>query len=246
MKEILQKLVSGEVGDDDAIKAINAGFYEDYGYAKIDYNRGSRTGFGEVIMCEGKQLSHITGIFKNMAGREDCRILATRASEEVYAAVSAEIPGACYNKPARTITYTKKDAPKYNGRVLVITAGTADIAVAEEAAETVKFFGCEAETLYDVGVAGIHRLLSNLDEINAADVIIVAAGMDGALPSVTAGLTDKPVIAVPTSAGYGAAFGGVSALLAMLNSCAGGVSVMNIDNGFGAGLFACKIIRLCT
>ncbi len=222
----------------------NKNSFEDYGFAKIDYGRQARSGFPEAVLCEGKTIEQVTGIIKRMKQRGVQRILATRAAADVFEAVKNVAPDAVYNELGRTIVCQMDNQILYQGKILVMTAGTSDIPVAEEAAVTAEVFGSTVNRLYDVGVAGLQRLLSNLDVLEEADILIVAAGMDGALASVTAGLTDKPVIAVPTSVGYGASFGGVSALLAMLNNCAGGVSVMNIDNGFGAGLFASRINRL--
>ena len=222
----------------------NKNSFEDYGFAKIDYGRQARRGFPEAVLCEGKSVEQIVDIIRKMKERGVQRILATRAAAGVFEAVKNVASDAVYNELGRTIVCQTDNRILYQGKILVMTAGTSDIPVAEEAAVTAEVFGSTVNRLYDVGVAGLQRLLSNLDRLSEADIIIVAAGMDGALASVTAGLTDKPVIAVPTSVGYGASFGGVSALLAMLNNCAGGVSVMNIDNGFGAGLFASRINRL--
>jgi NCAIR mutase (PurE)-related protein len=228
---------------EQAIKILKRLPFEDLSIARLDHHRGIRNGFPEVVLCQGKQLNHIVKILEKLTAG-DGPVLATRASQEVYDAVRSQIPGLDYNPLARTIMYEPVPLPKRQGSILVITAGTADIPVAEEAAVTASIMGNHVETLYDVGVAGLHRLLSNLEKIQSASVVIVVAGMEGALPSVVGGLVNHPVIAVPTSIGYGASFGGLSALLAMLNSCAAGVTVVNIDNGFGAGFAASQINAL--
>jgi len=210
--------------------------YEDLGYARIDHHRSLRKGFPEVVFCQGKTTEQSVEIIKRLS-EKNSRVLATRASREVYERVLEFLPDARYNELARTISVVK-DRIDPIGHILVISAGTADLPVAEEAIETASIMGNRVERLYDVGVAGIHRLLGSIDRINEAKVLIVVAGMEGALPSVVAGLVDKPVIAVPTSTGYGASFKGLSALLTMLNSCVPGIAVVNIDNGFGAGYLA--------
>jgi NCAIR mutase (PurE)-related protein len=220
--------------------------YEDLGFAKVDHHRSLRRGFPEVVYAEGKTTEQVVKIVRNMAERGSS-VLATRASAEVFAAVRQAVPRATYHAVARMIVVpgprTRTPRGKPRAPVLVITAGTADIPVAEEAAITAEWAGSPVERLYDVGVAGIHRLLDHGTIIRRAGVIVVVAGMEGALASVVGGLVDKPVIAVPTSVGYGASFEGLAALLAMLNSCASGVVVVNIDNGFGAGYFAGLINR---
>jgi len=241
LRALLQGVKDGNISCDNAFQELKNLPYEDMGFAKIDHHRTLRNGFPEVVFCQGKAVEHIVQILANLTKRSD-NILATRATPEVYKAVKAYIPDAIYSELARVITVIKKPLPK-RGRVLVLSAGTADLPVAEEAALTAEVMGCEVEKLYDVGVAGIHRLLDQTDKLQEAQVLIVVAGMEGALASVVGGLTDKPVIAVPTSVGYGASFGGLAALLAMLNSCSAGIGVVNIDNGFGAGVLANSIIR---
>jgi len=217
----------------------------DLGFATVDLDRERRTGFPEVIFGEGKTAEQITAIFRKLM-QSGKRVLATRVSSEKAQDFLAEIPEAQYNPTARTLTWfaggmpPKSDLPGY---IAVVCAGTSDLPVAEEAAVTAECMGCPVERVTDVGVAGIHRLFGKLELIRGADVIVVAAGMEGALSSVVGGLVDKPIIAIPTSIGYGASFGGVAALLAMLNSCAPGVTVVNIDNGFGAG-YAAGVIYL--
>lgn len=211
----------------------------DLGFAKVDHQRGLRQGFPEVIYCPGKTIPQIIKIMEQMHKHKE-NILATRADKAIFKAVKKKFKAALYNELARSIVIRQTKTAQKKG-VLVITAGTADLPVAEEAVVTCALLGQKPEKLYDVGVAGVHRLLNEPDKINQARVIIVVAGMEGALPSVVGGLVDKPVIAVPTSSGYGAAFGGVAALLAMLNSCAPNVTVVNIDDGFGAGVVASLI-----
>lgn len=217
--------------------------FEDLGFAKIDHHRQLRQGFPEVIYSAGKTTEQIVTIAEKLAEGSDNNILATRANYDVYKAVAARIPDAEYYDLARLIVIRRGEQER-RGHILVVSAGTSDIPVAEEAAITAEVMGNRVERLYDTGVAGIHRLLSQKDKLFAARVIIVVAGMEGALASVVGGLVDKPVIAVPTSVGYGASFGGLAALLAMLNSCASGLSVVNIDNGFGAGYQASLINKL--
>lgn len=217
--------------------------FKDLGYAKIDNHRELRVGYPEVIYCESKTPEQIKGIVEFMLTKGN-NILGTRASEEAYKLVKEICPEAEYNKEARTITIKNKKVETTNTYIAIVTAGTSDIPVAEEAAITAEIFGNSVERIYDVGVAGIHRLFDKIELIREAKIIIVAAGMEGALASVLGGLVNKPVIAVPTSVGYGANFGGLSALLCMLNSCASGISVVNIDNGFGAGYLASMINKL--
>lgn len=216
--------------------------YEDVGFAKIDHHRKIRTGFGEVIFCKGKTSEQVAEIFHALSQR-DTSVLATKATREQYEAVLVHCHEARY-QPHGGLIILQTVPPPPIGTVAVCTAGTADIPIATEAAETAAFFGAGVSTYFDVGVAGIHRLLAHIDEIAAANVVIAVAGMEGALAGVLAGMIEKPVIAVPTSVGYGANFGGLSALLTMLNSCADGISVMNIDNGYGAGYLAAQINRL--
>ena len=217
--------------------------YEDMGFANIDHHRNIRTGYPEAVYCEGKtpeQAAMIVG--KLMA--HNVNILATRASRAIFEKISDIAPDAVYHEIARIVVVKRSEMEVSDKVIAVITAGTSDIPVAEEAAVTAEVIGNRVDRIYDVGVAGIHRLLAKADRIRAANVIIVVAGMEGALASVVGGLVDKPVIAVPTSIGYGASFGGLAALLTMLNSCATGVGVVNIDNGFGAGYLASNINRL--
>jgi len=217
--------------------------FQDLGFANIDQHRNLRTGHPETIYCEGKTPEQVATIIQVMK-EKNSNILGTRASEEVYEKVKEITPEAVYHPLARIFVVKKKEELRSEKLIAVITAGTADIPVAEEAAITAETMGNQVDRIFDVGVAGIHRLFARLDRIRAANVIIVVAGMEGALASVVGGLVDKPVIAVPTSIGYGASFGGVSALLTMLNSCASGVAVVNIDNGFGAGYLASSINQL--
>lgn len=216
---------------------------DDLGFARVDLAREKRQGVPEVIYAEGKTNEQVLAIMKSLSASDKC-VMATRATKEMYDFVKNELNEAKYNEAARIIYLEGKNtAVDENKRILVLTAGTSDIPVAEEAKTVALLLGNNVSSCYDVGVAGIHRLFAHIEEIKAARVIIVVAGMEGALASVVGGLTDKPVIAVPTSIGYGTAFGGVSALLSMLNSCASGVAVMNIDNGFGAAMLADKILR---
>lgn len=244
LKKILLKVKNGSVSVDDAVRAMKSMPFKDLGFAKLDTHRSLRRGCPEVIYCEGKQVSEIQRIFREMVKHNE-NIIATRAEQDVYSAIKKDFRKAEYNKRARIITLIQKPVKK-QGLVIVVSAGTSDIPVAEEACVTAELLGANIERLYDVGVAGIHRLLAHTELLQKASVLIVAAGMEGALPSVVGGLVDKPVIAVPTSVGYGANFGGIAPLLAMLNSCASGVTVVNINNGFGAGYAAGMINRLGT
>ncbi|MGC8970723.1 MAG: nickel pincer cofactor biosynthesis protein LarB [bacterium] len=236
IRELLLEVKNGLVDIDSALERLKFLPYEDLGYARLDHHRALRRGFPEVVFCQGKTTEQSVEIIKRLSEKNN-RILATRANREIYERVIEFLPMARYNELARTIAVVK-DKIDPVGHILVISAGTADLPVAEEAIETADIMGNRVERLYDVGVAGLHRLLGSLDKINEAKVLIVVAGMEGALPSVVAGLVDKPVIAVPTSTGYGASFKGLSALLTMLNSCVPGIAVVNIDNGFGAGYLA--------
>ena len=218
--------------------------YEDLSYAMVDHHRELRNGHPEVIYSPGKTLAQIKGIVQNMLDRSTGNILASRADRNVFEAIKSITPDAVYYEEARSVVVKRVEYKTTEDYILVITAGTADIPVAEEAAITSMVMGNQVKRLYDVGVAGIHRLLGNVPVINHAKTIIVVAGMEGALASVVGGLTDKPIVAVPTSIGYGASFGGISALLGMLTSCAGGIGVVNIDNGFGAACLASKINKL--
>jgi len=239
LRELLLNLKEGNIDIDEALERLKIFPYEDLGYARLDHHRALRKGFPEVVFCQGKTVEQSVEIIKRLVSR-NFHVLATRASEEVFEKVVSDIPEARYNELARTITISKSPI-KFIGHIIVISAGTADLPIAEEAVETALIMGNYVERLYDVGVAGLHRLLDNLERIRKADVIIAVAGMEGALPSVVAGLVDKPVIGVPTSVGYGANFRGLSALLTMLNSCTPGLAVVNIDNGFGAGYLASMI-----
>lgn len=243
LKVLLENIRDGKIDVEAGISKLRNLSYIDLGCAKLDTHRELRVGYPEVIFCPGKTIEQIKTIIQAMMGG-DGNILATRASEEVFAAVKEVCPAAVYHPLARAITFTRKKMRLSKHYIAVVTAGTSDLSVAEEAAVTAEIFGNRVERIIDVGVAGVHRLFDKLDLIRGARVIVVVAGMEGALPSVVGGLVDKPVIAVPTSVGYGASFQGVTALLAMLNSCVGGVSVVNIDNGFGAGCIASMINKL--
>jgi pyridinium-3,5-biscarboxylic acid mononucleotide synthase len=240
--ELLKNVKDGNLELGQAVDQLKQLPFEDLGYAKVDHHREIRTGYPEVIFCPGKTNKQIRGIVERLLAK-GTNIMASRAEKFVYEAIKDLHPNMEYYPEARTIFIQQKEIAKSKSRILVVTGGTSDIPVAEEAVVTAEKLGCTVERLYDVGVAGIHRLLANLHRLDSVQVIIAVAGMEGALPSVLGGLTDKPVIAVPTSIGYGANFGGLAALLAMLNSCASGVSVVNIDNGFGAGFMASTIIR---
>ena len=244
MERILNAVRSGAMGVGHALEQMQEMPYKDLEYAKVDYHRELRNGFPEVIYSPGKSLEQIQGIVADMLARTKGNILASRADEQVYAAIRELTEDAVYYKDARSVVVKRQEYPVSEEYIAVVTAGTSDIPVAEEAAVTAMVMGNAVRRLYDVGVAGIHRLLDNVEVINGARVIIVVAGMVGALASVVGGLTDKPVIAVPTSIGYGANFGGISALLGMLTSCASGIGVVNIDNGFGAACMASKINQL--
>ncbi|MEA4972533.1 MAG: nickel pincer cofactor biosynthesis protein LarB [Candidatus Metalachnospira sp.] len=243
-KEILTKLQNKEISVDAAEKMLKLAPTKDLGYAVVDHQREMRNGCPEVIYALGKTKEQILGIINNMLENGTKNVLATRVDNEKYEYIVKEIPDIKYNKEAKTLIVEREPVAKTGGIILVATGGTSDIPVAEEAAVTAEFLGNTVDRLYDVGVAGIHRLLSRIDRVENADVIIAVAGMEGALATVIGGLTDKPVIAVPTSIGYGANFNGLSSLLCMLNSCASGVVVVNIDNGFGAGYTANSINKL--
>ncbi len=216
--------------------------YEDMGFAKVDLHRHRRKGFPEVIYCEGKTPQQVVKIARRI-WEHGHDVLATRADRKVFTAVKKTLKKTKYFETARAITVQRKPRRLVAGSIAIVSAGTADLPVAEEAAVTAEFLGNKVERIYDVGVAGIHRLVKNLDKIKKAKVVIVVAGMEGALPSVLGGLVDKPIVAVPTSVGYGASFKGLSALLTMMNSCAPGVAVVNIDNGFGAAVMAHYIVK---
>lgn len=240
---LLRDVKEGRVGIETALEKLKALPYEDLGFAKLDHHRALRKGFPEVVFCEGKTCAQVVEIMKKLCSSART-ILATRASREVYEAVREAIGDAVYHEEGRTIVVMRGEPPPKKGNILVMTAGTADIPVAEEAAIAAEVMGNHVRRCYDVGVAGIHRLLDKLDMLSWAHVIIVVAGMEGALASVVAGLVEQPVIAVPTSVGYGANFGGLAALLTMLNSCAPGLGVVNINNGFGAAALANAITQL--
>jgi hypothetical protein len=244
LKDLLRKLKSRKISIEEATAQLKSLPFEDLGFARVDHHRTLRKGFPEVIWGEGKTSRQILTIMRQLKRRGQ-NILVTRLENRKAMAIQKVYPKSQYYPRSRVLTYltypVKSDG---KGTILVITAGTTDIPVAEEAVITALFMGNRVETLYDVGVAGIHRLLSERVKLEAARVLIVVAGMEGALPSVVGGLVDRPVIAVPTSVGYGTSFGGITALLAMLNSCASGVAVVNIDNGFGAGYMASLINRM--
>jgi NCAIR mutase (PurE)-related protein len=240
LKQLLESVRAGKMPVADALERIKHLPFEDLGYAKLDSHRALRCGFPEVIFCPGKTVDQIMGILERLTAHNG-PVLATRAEPHVYEAVAKRWPEAEYNTFARTITFNAPAQPRHDGYILVTTGGTSDMPVAEEAKVTAEIMGHRVRTIYDAGVAGIHRLLQSHDEIFEANVIIVVAGMEGALASVVGGLSSRPVIAVPTSVGYGASFSGLAPLLTMLNSCAAGISVVNIDNGFGAGYIAALI-----
>ena len=242
LRRLLEEVKTGKLEIETAVERLRDLPYEDLGFAMVDHHRQLRKGFPEVILCEGKTTEQIVEISQRILSKGS-NLLATRATFEVYEALQKIVPAARYNELGRTINVVQTP-PEMREGILVVTAGTSDIPVAEEALETAQIMGNQVERLYDVGVAGLHRLLGNREKLFKARVIIVVAGMEGALASVVGGLVDKPVIGVPTSIGYGASFGGVAALLSMLNSCASGVAVVNIDNGFGAGYIAALINKL--
>ena len=242
LKTLLEDVKGGKLEISEALQSLRRLPFEDIGFAKVDHHRQLRTGFPEVIFCPGKTVDRVKEISARILATGQL-LLATRATPEMYAAVKSIDASARFNELGRTITVGEPAGELLEG-ILVVSAGTSDIPVAEETVETAQIMGNRVERLYDVGVAGLHRLLDNHEKLLSARVIVVVAGMEGALPSVVGGLVDIPVIAVPTSIGYGASFGGVAALLGMLNSCASGVTVVNIDNGFGAGYSAALINRL--
>jgi hypothetical protein len=241
--KLLQRVKNNEIEVEAAMGILEDLPYKELGFAKIDNHRELRVGYPEVIYCEGKTIEQVQSIIAFMLTKDN-NILATRANEKMYEAVKTVCDEAKYNPLGRTITIRKRDEPLTDSYIAIVSAGTSDMPVVEEAAETAMILGNRVEKIMDAGVAGIHRLFSKIDLIRGAKVVIVVAGMEGALASVIGGLVDKPIIAVPTSVGYGANFGGLSALLSMLNSCASGVSVVNIDNGFGAAYNASIINKL--
>lgn len=240
--EILNKVKSGELSIEEAGRFFKKQPYEELGFAKLDSHREIRSGFPEVIFCSKKPDDFLVNIYQKMYELNG-EVFGTRATKHQYEIVKAVIPEIKYDEVSQILKYEKPDK-KHIGKIAVCTAGTADIPVAEEAAQTAEFFGAKVERFYDVGVSGIHRLLSKMEDIQSANCVIAVAGMEGALASVIGGLVSNPVIAVPTSVGYGASMNGLSALLTMINSCANGVAVVNIDNGYGAGYMATQINRL--
>jgi hypothetical protein len=243
IKELLQNVKAGEIEVAEALSILKSLPYEDLGFAKIDTHRDLRKGFPEVILCKGKTLEQVTKIIeRHSLGNEV--VMATKANKEVYEAIRNVRADAIYYETAGIVVIGQRRGKTDKKTILVVSAGTADLPVAEEAAVTAEVMGNTVERLYDVGVAGVHRLLDNKENLFQANVIVVVAGMEGALVSMIGGLVDKPLVAVPTSVGYGASFDGLAALLAMLNCCAPGVAVVNIDNGFGAGYFASVINQM--
>lgn len=241
-REILEQLQKEQITLDQADHLLRRQPYEELGYAKLDMHRKVRSGCAEVIFCQGKADDHLISIFSHLY-EADGEVFGTRANEHQYALIREKFPQVSYDDKSHIIKIEKEDKT-HIGSIAVCTAGTADIPVAEEAAQTAEYFGSHVERIYDVGVSGIHRLFSQLDLIQSANCVIAVAGMEGALASVLGGLVDKPVIAVPTSVGYGACMEGLSALLTMMTSCANGIAVVNIDNGYGAGYIANQINHL--
>jgi len=243
IRKLFQQVRRGKLTPDEAVARLRHLPFEDLDFAKVDHHRALRAGFPEVVLAEGKTAKQVASIFSHLA-RHQASVLATRASKEQFAAVCRAVRKAEYRELGRAIVLQRDPAKYGKGKIVVVSAGTGDIPVAEEAVVTAEVMGNDVEHLYDVGVAGIHRLLAHRKVLLDARVVIVCAGMEGALPSVVGGMVSVPVIAVPTSVGYGAAFKGLAALLGMMNSCASNVSVVNIDNGFGAGYVASLINRL--
>ena len=244
--KILDSYKAGELDLSEAEKLIKHNDYDEMGFAKLDTQREKRSGFPEAIFCAGKADDYLVSIYRRMVANDGCA-LGTRANPEQAALIMESIPEATYDPVSRILKVEPAGGYKRTGTggiVAVCSAGTADIAVAEEAAQTAEYFGADVLRFYDIGVSGIHRLLSKVEEIRTADAVIAVAGMEGALPTVLGGLVRNPVIAVPTSVGYGANFHGLSALITMINSCANGIAVVNIDNGYGAGYIATQIGRL--
>jgi pyridinium-3,5-biscarboxylic acid mononucleotide synthase len=240
LKQLLQQVQSGDLGVDEAVEGLKNLPFESMEFATLDHHRELRCGFPEVIYCPGKTVEQVRVIFGRLT-EVGGQVLATRASDEQYQAVAADIPAAEYHPAARAITLRQGDPIEPIGHVALVAAGTSDLPVAHEARVTAEIMGARVSTHFDVGVAGLHRLLACKSEIQSANVVVAVAGMEGALASVVGGLVAVPVIAVPTSIGYGASFGGIAALLAMLNSCASGISVVNIDNGFAGGYISAMI-----
>ncbi len=243
LRELLVLLAKGQITVEEGMERLKGLPFEDIGFACVDHHRGLRRGLSEVIFGEGKEINEIVAIMEEMLGQGD-NILVTRLSKEKAKEILGKFPDSTYHNRARVLTLIRRDIETSGrGTILIVSAGTSDIPIAEEAAITARFMGNRVDTVYDVGVSGLHRLLAHRERLMNSSVIVVAAGMEGALPSVVGGLVDKPVIAVPTSVGYGTSFQGIAALLGMLNSCAAGVTVVNIDNGFGAGYAASLINR---
>lgn len=243
LEKILRGISAGKVSVDEAMEKLREFPYTDLGFARIDHHRELRTGYPEIVYCAGKTPEQVRAIFGAMT-EHDNNIIGTRAPKEMFSYISPFFPDAVYYETARIVSIKKKEITPPSSKIAIITAGTSDIPVAEEAAVTAELLGNNVVRIYDAGVAGIHRLVDKLPEIRACRVAVVIAGMEGALASVVGGLVNMPVIAVPTSVGYGASFEGISALLAMMTSCAAGVTVVNIDNGFGAGFAASRINSL--
>ncbi len=242
LKKILQDFKAGTISENVLLDYIEKIPYEDISFARIDHHREMRWGFPEVIFCQGKTPDQVSMIAQKIIER-GANLLATRASQDIYDTVKKNLPDAEYNEVGKTITKAQKKITKLPGKVIIVTAGTSDIPIGTEALITGEMLGLDISLICDVGVAGIHRVMNHKEELEAASIIIVLAGMEGALASVVAGLISSPVIAVPTSVGYGSSFNGLTPLLGMLNSCVPGVAVMNIDNGFGAAFLAFKIIN---
>lgn len=243
VKLLLEEVAAGRVAPEDAMARLRTLPFEDLGFAKVDHHRSLRRGFPETIFCSGKTSSQVAQIVGRMC-EHGSNVLGTRCGPETAEAVRAVRPDVVYHEAARAITVNVTPIEQMSGYVAVVCAGTSDIPVAEEAVVTCEAMGSTVERVYDVGVAGIHRLLHRIETLQKANALVVCAGMEGALASVVAGLVDKPVVAVPTSVGYGASFGGIAALLGMLNTCSPGVAVVNIDNGYGAGAYAAIINRI--
>jgi NCAIR mutase (PurE)-related protein len=241
-RDILEKVKSGEITVEEAENYFRREPFEEMGYAKLDTHRKLRSGFAEVIFCSGKSDEHLLHIFGKLY-EEEGEVLGTRATSEQFELIRRQYPQVEFDPISHIIKIEKKDK-KHVGKIAICSAGTADIPVAEEAAQTAEYFGSNVERIYDIGVSGLHRMLYKLDTIQSANCVVAVAGMEGALASVLGGLVDKPVIAVPTSIGYGASMHGLSALLTMINSSANGIAVVNIDNGYGAGYMATQINRL--
>ncbi len=243
LKKLLEAVAGGSLAPDDALERLKNLPFEDLGFAKLDHHRNLRKGYPETVFAQNKTPEQVVAIVTRMRDHGS-NVLATRCSREVVEAVLAAHPDAVHHEIARAITITVEAPQRRDGYAAVVSAGTSDLPIAEEAVVTCEALGTRVNRVYDVGVAGLHRLLEQRPILSGADVLVVCAGMEGALPSVVAGLVEQPVIAVPTSVGYGASFGGIAALLGMLNSCATGISVVNIDNGFGAGVLAAMINRI--